>query len=62
MDRLHSAAFSVLLLIMAYLFFGLYWLDGYGLRPSLITIALAVISLTGGDLTMISYALSARKN
>ncbi|HGM4777336.1 TPA: hypothetical protein ACKPXU_004046 [Serratia marcescens] len=62
MERLHSAVFSVLLLIMACLFFGLYWYGDDSLRPSLITIVFAVISLTGGVLTMISYALSARKN
>ncbi|CAK6500409.1 hypothetical protein SERMPA_00036 (plasmid) [Serratia marcescens] len=48
--------------IMACLFFGLYWYGDDSLRPSLITIVFAVISLTGGALTMISYALSARKN
>jgi hypothetical protein len=61
MERLHSAVFSVLLLIMACLFFGLYWLGYDDLHPSLITIVFAVISLTGGVLTMISYALSAKR-
>ncbi|AWO81789.1 hypothetical protein C1N78_24750 (plasmid) [Serratia marcescens] len=62
MERLHSAVFSVLLLIMACLFFGLYWLGDDVLRPSLITIVFAIISLIGGVLTMISYSLSARKH
>ncbi|BEM75573.1 hypothetical protein SME36J_49960 (plasmid) [Serratia marcescens] len=62
MERLHLAVFSVLLLIMACLFFGLYWYGDDSLLPSLITIVFAVISLTGGVLTMISYALSASKN
>jgi uncharacterized protein (DUF486 family) len=62
MERLHLAVFSVLLLILSCLFFGLCWLGDDGVRPSLITIVFAVISLSGGVLTMISYALSARKN
>lgn len=61
MEKLHSAVFSVLLLIMACLFFGLYWLGDDVLCPSSITIVFAFISLTGGVLTMISYVLSSKE-
>lgn len=60
MERSHLALFSVLLMIVAGVFFVLSWSDWGGFRIPLLAIVFAAISLAGGILTIITYALSAK--